>query len=123
MRMWMVNPRLMCRKHLLGEHVELHMFVAGIRRGLKLQGYLDKQLLEPHNIVSRHEQIVRELARRGYRHRSPLPPFRAARAGKIHRLANLAELARRCPGCRELQQNGGRKAASKKSAVKQRKAR
>ena len=23
MRMWMVNPKIMCRKHLLGEHVEL----------------------------------------------------------------------------------------------------
>jgi hypothetical protein len=25
--MWMVDPRLVCSKHLLGEHVELHMFV------------------------------------------------------------------------------------------------
>ena len=25
MRMWMVNPKMMCNKHLLGEHVELHL--------------------------------------------------------------------------------------------------
>ena len=25
MRMWGVDPKQMCRQHLLGEHVELHM--------------------------------------------------------------------------------------------------
>ena len=100
MRMWMVNPRLMCRKHLLGEHVELHMFVAGIRRGLNLRGYLDKQLLEPHNIRRRHLELVGELRRRGYHHRSPLPDFDFRRAGRIDRRGNLAELARRCEECR-----------------------
>jgi hypothetical protein len=104
MRMWMVNPRQMCRRHLLGEHVELHMFVAGIRRGLNLKGYLDKQLLEPHNIVRRHEELVRELQHRGYRHDSPLPQFVAVHAGRINRRGNLAELARRCTQCRRMQQ-------------------
>jgi hypothetical protein len=113
MRMWMVNPSLMCRKHLLGEHVELHMFVAGIRRGLNLQGYIDKKLLEPHSIVRRHDELVRELHRRGYRHRSPLPGFVAARAGSINRRENLAELARRCEQCCHIQQNGRAPAASK----------
>jgi hypothetical protein len=104
MRMWMVNPRLMCRQHLLGEHVELHMFVAGIQRGLNLQGYLDKQLLEPHNIVRRHDELVRELQRRGYHHRSPLPEFVPPRVGRVNRRVNLAELARRCKQCRHMQQ-------------------
>ncbi len=108
MRMWMVNPRLMCRQHLLGEHVELHMFVAGIRRGLNLQGYLDKKLLEPHNIKRRHDELVRELERRGYRHRSPLPELVFHRAGRINRHANLAELSRRCGQCRRMRQNGRR---------------
>ena len=120
MRMWMVNPRLMCRKHLLGEHVELHMFVAGIRRGLSLQGYLDKKLFEPHNVRRRHDELVRELVRRGYRHRSPLAEFDPVRAGRIDRRANLAELARRCEQCR-MQQNGPSKRASKSSIKKTRK--
>jgi hypothetical protein len=28
--MWMVDPRIMCRNHLLGEHAEIHMFVWNI---------------------------------------------------------------------------------------------
>jgi hypothetical protein len=117
MRMWMVNPRLMCRKHLLGEHVELHMFVAAIRRGLNLNGYLRHKLLEPHNILARHEELVRELERRGYRHCSPLLPFEAVRCGRISRRANLAELAQRCSQCRRIQQNinGGRASNSSRS--------
>ncbi|MGZ4811492.1 MAG: pyrimidine dimer DNA glycosylase/endonuclease V [Terriglobales bacterium] len=120
MRMWMVNPRLMCRKHLLGEHVELHMFVSGIRRGLNLRGYLEKNLLEPHNITRRHEQLVRELQRRGYRHGSLLPNFDPVRGGRIHRRANLAELARRCKQCRRMQQKPRGHSASKASRSKRR---
>ena len=118
MRMWMVNPRLMCRKHLLGEHVELHMFVAAIRRGLNLSGYLQNRLLEPHNISARHDELVREMERRGYQHRSPLPEFNPVRCGRISRRANLTELVRRCKLCRRIQQNGGRKAASNSSRSK-----
>ena len=32
MRQWMVDPRLLCRKHLLGEHVENHMFIGTLKR-------------------------------------------------------------------------------------------
>lgn len=44
MRMWMVPPRHMCRKHLLGEHVELHMFVGSIKNGVRVEGYLANNL-------------------------------------------------------------------------------
>jgi ribosomal protein L44E len=107
MRMWMVNPRLMCREHLLGEHVELHMFVAQLKRGLNLAGYFEKRLLEVHSIARRHAQLAAEMRRRGYRHRSPLPSFRQRRAGRVDRRANQRELAARCVHCRHLQQAGG----------------
>ena len=107
MRMWMVNPRLMCRRHLLGEHVELHMLAASVRRGTSLSGYIEKRLVEVHNIGVRHEKLVKELERRGYHHRSPLPVFRARRAGRVDRGGNLWELAARCAQCRLLQQSGG----------------
>lgn len=38
MRMWMLPPETMCRKHLLGEHVELHMLLGSLRRGKTLTG-------------------------------------------------------------------------------------
>jgi hypothetical protein len=37
--MWMVDPRQMCRQHLLGEHNELHMFAGTMRKGIGLAGY------------------------------------------------------------------------------------
>ena len=62
----MVDPRLLCRKHLLGEHVELHMLAGSLRRGISLQGFFENKLIEIHNVARRHEQLVREMKRRGF---------------------------------------------------------
>ena len=102
MRMWMVDPRKMCDQHLLGEHVEIHMCVGTLRRGRSVRGFLDGGLLELHNLERRHAQLVAEMTRRGMRHQSPLPRFKAQRAGRIDRRENLVELARRCEECRAL---------------------
>ena len=104
----MVDPRLMCRKHLLGEHVEIHMLVGSLRRGTSLQGFFENQLIEIHSIGPRHEQLVREMARRGYKHASPLLRLPRKRAGRVDRKANLVELARRCADCRKLQEKAQR---------------
>ena len=40
MRMWMLPTAGMCRKHLLGEHVELHMLLGSLRRGKNIEGFL-----------------------------------------------------------------------------------
>jgi len=72
MRMWMVNPNIMCRQHLLGEHLELHMFLGTIKKGTSIEGYLKNGLLETHNIQSRHDQLVQEMIKRGYKHNTPL---------------------------------------------------
>ena len=102
MRLWMVDPSLMCRKHLLGEHVECHMFVGTLLKDISVNGYLSKGLLEVHNLRSRHEEISREMTKRGYSHKSELPEFVSRECGSIDRAANLLELARRCPLCRDL---------------------
>ena len=49
MRMWMVDPKIMCRKHLLGEHVEHHMFVGTINKRISIVGYLRDNLLLAQN--------------------------------------------------------------------------
>ena len=97
--MWMVPPRRMCRKHLLGEHVEIHMAVASLRLGKSLNGFLEKGLLELGSLRSRHDELVVEMLRRGYRHNSPLGPVPRRKGGKVDRPANARELARRCPDC------------------------
>ena len=42
MRMWLVPPQLMCDQHLLGEHLEMHMFIGTIRKIYQLMVILRK---------------------------------------------------------------------------------
>ena len=107
MRMWMVDPKCMCDKHLLGEHVELHMFIGTIKKGVSLQGYVDNGLIETKKIYVRHNELVAEMERRGMKHKSPLPNVNFEKLPKAHFDAtvsveeSLAELQRRCPACHE----------------------
>lgn len=105
MRMWMTPPETMCRKHLLGEHVELHMLVGTINKGISIEGFLTKNLLEPESLYERHDALAAEMNRRGYEHKSPLRAVRFSTLTsrqykvKINRPASLAELHRRCLEC------------------------
>lgn len=75
MRMWMVDPKIMCNRHLLGEHVECHMFVGTILKNKSLQGYIDNKLLFIGHLANRHQALVEEMIRRGFNHKSELLPF------------------------------------------------
>ena len=94
----MVNPQQMCRQHLLGEHVECHMFVGTVRRGKNVQGYLDKGLLEVHNIQNRHDELAGEMLKRGYKHKSPIS-FASKKLGTINSRKNINLLHDRCEKC------------------------
>lgn len=102
MRMWLIDPRLMCSQHLLGEHVEIHMLVGSLKREKNIDGFLRDGLVELRSIRRRHAELVVEMRRRGFRHHSPLPECRPRRAGQVDAVANLKELARRCVACRAL---------------------
>ena len=104
MRMWNVDPKLLCNKHLRGEHVEMHMFVGSLRKGRSIQGHIDKGQVEPRYIFSRHLLLAKEMVERGMNHKSELPqiPF-VEDEGKVDVKGNLIELARRCEDCRRLQ--------------------
>ena len=99
MRMWNVNTAGMCNQHLLGEHVECHMFVATLNQGKSVQGYLDKGLLEIHNLKKRHDEISKEMKRRGMNHKSELPFFKKIKLGNIDSRKNKIELNKRCEEC------------------------
>jgi hypothetical protein len=101
--MWMVDPKLMCHQHLLGEHVELHMLTAWIVSGKKVDGWALNNCLEPKAIGARHRQLAAEMMKRGYQHLSPLrQPVVAAHQYphvRVDNAAALAELQRRCKAC------------------------
>ena len=106
MRMWMVNPEVMCRRHLLGEHVELHMFVGSLQRKKNITGYIENDLLEPQSIIQRHKDIANEMFNRGYVHKSPLPVFDLSylsekiKLHKIDRANSIEQLVNRCLQCK-----------------------
>ena len=104
MRMWNVDSKLLCRKHILGEHVECHMFIGTIQKGKSLHGYISKGLVEVHNLRNRHDALVMEMTRRGYNHKSPLPEAELWIEGNVNVEENLVELRRRCVHCKELQE-------------------
>ena len=99
----MVDPQIMCRNHLLGEHAEIHMFVWNIDRKHSVKGYITKGLLETHNLYDRHEELAHELKRRGYKHNSKLDEKwkRARKAGSIDKKKSLKDLLDRCAKCRK----------------------
>ena len=99
--MWMVNPRIMCRQHLLGEHVEIHMFIGTLNQKKSVKGYLEKGLLEIHNLYTRHEELVEEMKRRSYNHYSEVDEKwkLVEKVGTINKEKNVAELVNRCPKC------------------------
>lgn len=102
MRMWGVPPELLCNPRLLGEHVEMHMFLGALRKHISIQGYVDRGLVNPALIYSRHEELSHEMLRRGMNHNSPfLPHRREPFLPVVDVAANLVELARWCPTCRQ----------------------
>ena len=77
MRIWDVDPALLCRSHLLGEHRELHGLWNILTRGLVGYSRHPETLRWDGRLAAlfqRHEALVAEMERRGYRHHSPLDP-------------------------------------------------
>ena len=101
MRQWLVEPELVCRQHLLGEHVEHHMFIGSISRGKSVKGFLRDGLLDPKTLRTRHAQLVDEMIRRGYNHKSPLIDIDISHLpdGKIDIDRNIEDLRNRCEEC------------------------
>jgi hypothetical protein len=74
MRMWMVPPETMCRQHLLGEHLECHMFLGSLLRGVDISGYIKKGFCYPSLLKDRHDALALEMLRRGYKHNTLFEP-------------------------------------------------
>lgn len=105
MRMWNVNPKTMCRAHLLGEHLEMHMFAGAVRCGTNLNGYMREGLVDMKLIPQRHDELAAEMIRRGYNHVSPLAMTEHGLCGGLVNCeASKEELKRRCPKCKSLQE-------------------
>lgn len=109
MRMWMVDPRFLCRKHLLGCHLEHHMFLGAMKKGKRLKGFFINNCFEPKSLKSSHDLIVLEMQHRMYNHQTPLQQEELDEALKnltdeeknwcIDKDAALKNLLMRCVEC------------------------
>jgi len=76
MRIWDLLPELLCRQHLLGEHRELHalwVILTKDKKGFARHPETARWRGKLAALYQRHELLVAEMGRRGYRHRTPLP--------------------------------------------------
>jgi hypothetical protein len=98
----------MCQKHLLGEHVETHMFLGTLRKRIAVDGYIFNNLFEPESLQKRHDEIATEMTNRGMNHRSPLEVVEELehlpqiyRHAKVEVTPSLEDLLNRCPEYRK----------------------
>ena len=101
MRMWMVDPKLLCRKHLLGEHGEIHKFRHNFVKQHRMNGRMGQ--IEPHNMSIRHDQLAQEMLDRGYNHNSPYeqPDISYLPIMLVDKQHSISDLSKRCPECKK----------------------
>lgn len=99
MRMWMVDPKILCRKHLLGEHGEIHKHRHNFVKKHKMDGRRGQ--IEPPAMESRHDALAKEMLRRGYKHESPYkqPDISHLPEMTVNVEAALKDLVTRCEEC------------------------
>jgi hypothetical protein len=105
MRMWMVDVGVLCDRHLLGEHGELHKHLHNWRKRHRIDGRIAVNSIEPGSYKSRHDALEVEMARRGMKPNSPIeqPDFsylpEVQRGIKVDVVAAMALLVERCERC------------------------
>ena len=75
MRIWDIPPDKLCRNHLLGEHTELHAIWSIITKNKKGYSHHPETLRWKGKLKAlylRHEKIVKEMKKRGFKHKNPL---------------------------------------------------
>ena len=112
--MWMVPPELMCKKHLLGEHVECHMIAGSIQRADQpkhnkcIESLTRINCLQVSSLYERHQAITDELVSRGCRVSSELPQVNFSLLSdfvmgyKVDTNKSHQDLINRCEKCKNL---------------------
>lgn len=105
-RMWNVPVSILCRKHLLGEHVECHMMASHLMKKGKIDNMIINNLIEPSTLIKRHDELATEMLKRGYKHRSPIINVsinylpKEQQKYKIDADLSLKDLLERCTNCK-----------------------
>jgi hypothetical protein len=103
----MIDPKLLCNKHLIGEHGELHKHLPSFRKGHKVEGRFNPVVqIQFQGYLERHDAIAEEMLNRGMNHKSPLkdlPDFKKLYTQyydlKVDKRISLTDLITRCKDC------------------------
>ena len=108
MRMWMINPKYLCNKHLNGEHGEIHKHRHVFVKKQSIKGRIfPKVLIEPIAMELRHNELAKEMTKRGMQHNSPYTMPDISYLKPIYRYAKVdleisyIDLAERCEECKK----------------------
>jgi hypothetical protein len=103
MRMWMCPADILCMRHILGEHGELHKFRHNFVKGHSIEGRRGQ--IEPASMRIRHDALVYEMLKRGMKHNSPYEQPDLSHydltGHVVDKDAALEDLLHRCPDCRQ----------------------
>lgn len=114
MRNWKVDSKLLCTCRFLGSWREMWTLIGTLRGGNSIRGYIEKGLIEVHNIHEQYETLLEESYRRKYnfKRRMSVGDSLVIRRylennpiemwGRINETSNLQELVKRAQndGCK-----------------------
>lgn len=112
MRMWMIPTNILCTKHLLGEHGEIHKHRHNFVKKHNIRGRIFPVVqIEPSSMETRHNELATEMLKRNMHHKSDyiqpnidyLPD--ELKNAKVDVIFSLQDLLNRCPSCSQRYHN------------------
>lgn len=98
----MTDPNLMCSKHRVGEHGEIHKHRHNFEKQHNISGRIYPEIqIEPESMKKRHDQLAAFMDHKSEFSQpdlSYLPDDQ--RYAKVNVMESYRELCRRCPECR-----------------------
>lgn len=104
----MIEPKLLCKNHLLGEHNEIHKHRHNFVKKHSIKNRIIKGQIEPSSMEKRHDELAKEMIRRGYNHKSPykMPDIshlnEFEKTFKVDKNKSIKDLHNRCKKCKKL---------------------
>ncbi len=91
MRIWDIDPKKLCNKHLIAEHGELHVIwsvIVNNKKGFSYHPETKRWQGKLKALYARHEKLVKEMSRRGFNHCSALDKKQAKGQSKQDKFVN-----------------------------------
>jgi len=72
MKMYLVNPEVMCSQHLEEEHRSIHVIGDMIKNNFDVEEFVDNKLFDLGQLKKRHDELEKEMEIRGCWNNNPL---------------------------------------------------